>query len=171
MTTKWQELSWAENIQICQQGEAQEDSLLHTYVTIFIALEGMFFTLVFTLALSPYLLITIAIVAIVVTIGFIYFFYKRGKGIDAWGSRLYELFKKEGMKEFEDYYYGCFKRKELIGRKWGWFHIIFGWGEGKWWKRWNWFKSFKSARRAVTTYMPILVIMAWILILIIKIDC
>ncbi|MBI2851302.1 MAG: hypothetical protein HYX80_09765 [Chloroflexi bacterium] len=167
--SEWQKLSWAEKLQICQSGEAQEDSLLHTYVTIFIAIEAMFFALVFGLALSLSWLVVITILAILVAIWFMHVFYQRGKGVDRWGALLYGLYKDASMNEFKDYYYGCFKREELMGTKHGWFLIIFGWSDGKWW---SWFKSFTSARRVCVTYTPILVIIGWIVLILVKtLDC
>ena len=71
---EWQNLDWVEKLQICQQGIAHEDSLLHTYVTIFIAIEALFFVLVFSLDLPSWLLLVISLFAIIVSILFIYYF-------------------------------------------------------------------------------------------------
>ncbi len=44
----WQNLDWEKKVQICQQGIANQDALLYASVVIFIALEAMFFSVIFS---------------------------------------------------------------------------------------------------------------------------
>ena len=50
---EWNNLSWKDKVQICQQGIAHEDTLLFTYVVIFIGLEALFLTAIFSGILPP----------------------------------------------------------------------------------------------------------------------
>ncbi len=167
--SEWQKLTWAEKVQICQQGIANEDSWLHTYVVIFIALQAMFFAIVFNLELHWGWLIVIAIVAISVAIWFIYKFYVRGDAVDRWGEIMHGLFEEVGklelsaQPEFLKHYKGSPERRARKRKKCGWFFVIFGWGKNPW----NW---INSARRVLGTYTPLLVCFAWIFLVIYKIN-
>ncbi len=165
----WKDLDWEKKVQICQQFSADEDSWLHTYVVIFIALQAMFFTIALGLKLPPEWVTTIAIVAILVAIWFIYIFYVRGNAVDRWGEIIYKLFMEVDQQEFPaqpellKHYKGSPERRGMKRKKCGWFYIIFGWGCNPW----NW---IKSARRVLGTYTPLLVCFAWIFIVIYKIN-
>ena len=49
---KWQKLEWEKKVTICNQGIANEDSLLLTWVIMFIALEAILFTILEFLKIS-----------------------------------------------------------------------------------------------------------------------
>jgi len=159
----WQNLDWAKKVGICMQGIDHEDSLLTTFVVIFIALEAMFFAVVFSMKLSFCFNLIIAILAILVAGNFAYLFKRRGDYVDHWGAILYALWKgaflieesesEVSASELMKHYEGCFER-----RKRGRFAIIFGWGSLG--------CRLKSPRLCITTFTPILVILVWIVIVI-----
>lgn len=155
---KWQDLRWFEKMQICQQGFSHEDNLLFTYTVLFIAIEAMFFVLVFNLDSPCWLLMTISIFAILVAILFIYHFYRRGQAVDRWGERIYKLWRAQDADEFIAHYKGCVERRLMDRKKCGWFCVIFGWGLNPW--RW-----IKSGRRVIVSYTPVLVILAWLIVI------
>jgi len=165
----WKDLDWAKKVQICQEFLADEDSWLHTYVVIFIALQVMFFAIVFGLKLHLWGVIAIAIVAILVAIWFIYIFYVRGNAVDRWGEIMYKLFTEVDQQELPaqpellKHYKGSLERRERKRKKCGWLYVIFGWGCNPW----NW---IKSARRVLGTYTPLLACFAWIFLVIYKIN-
>jgi len=166
--SEWQRLSWAEKVQICQQGIAHEDSLLTTHVLIFIALEAMFFALVFSIELGLLFNIIITILAIYVAVLFIKISKKRGDYVDCWGAILYALWKELGEEdisrvkasEIAKHYEGCCDRRKRSSKE-----IIFGWGSCK--EKLQYF-FWETVRRFMTTFTPILVILAWIIIIAIK---
>jgi len=177
--SEWQKLSWAEKVQICQQRIAQEDSLLIAYVVIFIGIEAMFFAFMLSSNIvMPYWLgKIIPALGILVAINFALVCKRRGDMIDRWSVVFYSVWKKVPddetiasiclnknlvvkAKDIGEDYKGCVER--LTGRWRGWKPIIFGWGR----KRDRLKFCLKSARRLVTIFTPILVIMIWIFILI-----
>ena len=81
----WQSLEWARKVELCEHGIANEDSLLHTYMVIFIALEAMFFAIVFSVELWWWLNIVIAFLAILLAVVFIFILLRRGEAVDRWG--------------------------------------------------------------------------------------
>jgi hypothetical protein len=187
----WQKLDWAKKVEICMQGIDHEDTLLITFVLIFIALEAMFFAVIFNMKLCFCLNLIIAVLGILVAVQFAYFFKRRGDYVDNWGTILYELWneaslmeEKEsgvrlGASEFVKHYEGCMERKKrgslatIFG--WKWFGLYSGSKEerkGKFgWlavirKRKGWFQPLKSPRWMLVPLMPFLVILVWVLVMV-----
>ena len=145
------------------QGIDHEDSLLTNFVVIFIALQAMFFAVVFSMKLSFCFNLVIAVLAILVAFYFAYLFKRRGVYTDHWGAILYALWKEAfllaegkselGVSDLMKHYEGCFERSKR-----GRFAIIFGWGSlgGR----------LKSPRLCIATFTPILVILVWIVIVV-----
>jgi hypothetical protein len=162
----WQNLSWKEKVQICQQGAAHEDNLLSTYVTLFIAIEAMFFAFVLSVNLVCWLNIIIAGLAIYFTLRFVRIFHKSGCKVDHWGKILYSLWTEVGdndsdLLDIAKVYTGCVDRSVK-----NWKNIIFGWGTRRE-KLYYFFWGY--ARRLITTFIPIIVIVSWIVVIIISV--
>jgi hypothetical protein len=173
--SRWRELHWKEKIQICQQGISGEDSLLVSYVVIFVAIEAIFAALVISQTLCPESSRTIAVLGIALTIIFIFVCKRRGDAIDRWGAILYKLWKEVPgdevlnnnlpeisgkaivqAKDIAKDYKGCVERLRR-----GWTAIICGWPPCS-----DKCKSFfKSARRLTIVFCPVLVIVMWVLVL------
>ncbi len=165
--SEWQRLSWAEKVQICQQGVAHEDTLLITYIVIFIGLEALFFASVFSMKLPLCVNIIIAGLGIAVAFEFMYIFYRRGKCVDVYSAVLRALWQDipedEALAEVEGFkvkarciteIYGSSCAKRLKG---GCRATFWGWGPCR-----EWFKHFfTSPRRFHTKFMPVLVIVIW----------
>ena len=185
----WQKLDWDKKVEICMQGIYHEDSLLITFVLIFIALEAMFFAVVFNMKSCFWLNITLAITGILVAIYFMYILKKREDYVDHWGTILYHLWQETSRtgenesgvsaSELVRQYEGCMERNK---RRWP--SIIFGWGwrgfcsgneknkKGKFgWlnvirKRKRWLQPLWSPRWLLVTLMPFLVILGWVVIMV-----
>jgi len=178
---EWQKLSWAEKVQICQQRIAQEDSLLIAYVIIFIAIQAMFLAVILSsnIVMPCWLGITIPSLGILVAINFALVCKRRGDMVDRWSVVFYSLWKKvprdeviatsitlKGKqlvvkaKDIGEDYKGCVERL-----KGGWKPNFFGWGRVfdrlKFW--------LKSGRRLVTIFTPLLVIIMWVFIIVVRI--
>jgi hypothetical protein len=133
----WKRLPWKEKVQICQQGIAHEDTLLLTFIVIFIGLEALFFTVVVTDKLGKCVDIAIAAIGILVAIRFVHIFVKAGNAIDRWGMMLHDLWDelngqylcKSGVKasEFVELHKPSVKRREIGRKKCGCWKIVFGW--------------------------------------------
>lgn len=162
----WQKLDWQVKMQICQRGMVHEESLLNTYVTLFIAVEAMFFAFVLGVNLVNWLNIIIAIIGILVTIRFAKTFYDRGKQVDLWGALIYNLLQKidadnHTLLQITDRYEGCSVR---ITKDWK--SIVFGWGTiSERLKHFFW----GYARRLKTTLIPFIVILSWTIVIIISV--
>ena len=180
---EWQKLPWAEKVHICQRGIAHEDTLLITYVVIFIALEAMFFA-VFGVPAS-YIKITSSILGILVAIRFVCIFKKAGDAVDRWGTILHDLWEelneqelcKSGVKtsEFVKAHQPSVEKWNRRKRIKGWLEIIFFWWDNKCpdaksnclmirWLKIGWCNISAivgSRRRMMTTCTPLLVIAAW----------
>jgi len=181
--SEWQELSWKEKIQSCQQHISQEDSLLIAYVVIFIGLEAIFVAVVISSILSRCFDLTIALLGIAVAINFALVCKRRGDAVDRWSVIFYSLWlqvppdeviasielnnKKLVVKakDIGEDYKGCVKR--LAGGWRGWKPIFFGWGT--FCERMC--NCFSSARRFVIICTPLLVIIAWVIIIPHILDC
>jgi len=167
--SEWQKLDWEKKVAICQQGAAHEDSLLITYVVIFIALEAMFFAAFFNLKPPSPWNIVIAALGIVVAIECMYIFYRRGKCVDVYATVLRALWQDipedEVLAKVEDFEVKAKCIKEIYGSSCA-KRLAKGWrGTFCGWLPWcEWFKHFHtSPRRFLTKFMPVLVIVIWAL--------
>ena len=154
---KWQNLNWEKKVQICQQGIANQDSLLHTYVVIFIALQAMLFVAVFSEGWGQWWSIPIAVMAIGLAILFARLFELRGNAVDRWGEILYALWDEAGESELAAYHKGSVEKRERRREKFGRFLIFKGWGL---------FGRFNSARWMLITLMPSVLVVVWILMMV-----
>jgi len=175
--SEWRKLIWKEKVQICQQCISGEDSLLISYVVIFVGVEAILAAVVLGNILSLSFDKTIAALGILLAVIFALVCKQRSDLIDRWGTILYELWnelpadeelnKNENLprlsgkalikaKDIAKDYEGCVERL-----KGGWKVIIFGYPPCreacKFW--------LKSARRLTIVFCPILVIVTWALIL------
>ena len=157
---KWQNLDWEKKIAICNQGIANEDSLLLTLVIMFIAFEAILFTILIGVGWGQWWSIILAVFGVALVIPYIYFFIVRGNAVDYWGEMLHGLWKEAGQQELAQYYKGCVERRCRGRKKCGWWAIIFGWGHlfdiGR----------FKSTRRWFTTFIPSILVFVWIWIMV-----
>jgi hypothetical protein len=178
--SEWEKLCWKEKVQICQQGISGEDSLLISYVVIFVALEATFAALVISQVLCSGSSQAIAVLGIALAVIFILVCKRRGDIVDRWGAILYKLWKEvpgdemldkssnlpKGVGEEEEAlvkaekivkdYGGC--RRRLQG---GWKAILCGWSPCHEKRK----LFFKSARRLTIVFCPVLVIVMWALVL------
>lgn len=173
----WQKLYWDKKVEICMQGIDHEDHWLATLVVIFIALEAMFFAVIFSIEPCFYLNLIITILGSLVAVLFMRLFKRRGDYIDNWGAKLYDLWNEVGASELRKHYEGCAKRKNrgwvaiILGwdwfgrytgseqerkRKFGWLRVII--------KRKGWLQPLWSPRWVLTMLMPFLVILVWIVV-------
>lgn len=170
----WQKLGWEKRVTISQQGIAQEDSLLHTYVVLFIAVEAMLFATLIAKGWGDLWSIIIAVLGIGLAIIFMFILEKRGNAVDRWGEILSQLWGEAEREEFANHYKGCVKRREIRQKRCGKFWVFVGWrGKGK--KRYGilrvlfgWeghFERFKSTRRLLVFFVPLIVMILWILIM------
>lgn len=195
---KWNELTWFKKVQICEQGISNEDSLLSTYVTIYIAIQAMFFVIALSLDYWWWFPVVIAFLAFFVSVLFIRLFLIRGDAVDRWSEILAGLWtqevsstlsdKEKGVSELAQYYEGAVERrkKSKWSRFWGWnWWGTYKYSEGKTSKKFRWvsrilhrrgrFGFLNSARWILVTLMPVMVSMGWITIIIItvinELDC
>ena len=167
---KWQDLEWAKKVQICQQGIANQDTLLYTSVVIFVALEAMFFSAIFSnIKLFPCMNETIAAVGIVVALAFLFIFKRRGDSINRWGVILCELWREieendiSGVPKEEVLKHYCSSKK---WREKGWRGVILGWCPCC-----DWLRNYcVSTRRFIILFTPFLVVVMWVLMLV-SFDC
>jgi hypothetical protein len=186
---EWENLKWKEKVQICQQGIAAEDSLLISYVVIFVALEATFAAFVISKLLCLEFDIAISVLGIVLAIIFMLVCKRRGDIVDRWGSALYSLWDWDKVpddtisvnvklkyskailaKAIREDYEGCMERLNI-----GWKAIFCGWPTNekhesplKSWSRLTQGRSkflFTSARRLTIAFCPILVIVVWTFVL------
>jgi hypothetical protein len=188
----WQFLSWQEKMTICQQSVSQEDSLLSTYVTIYLAIEAMFFAIVLTTSISMCLTIIVGLIAIGVSYLFIQAFLRRGDAVDRWEVIIRELWSQacqsaetttdlDMCQEMMEHYTGSLGRRAR--KRWANF-----WG-------WNWLGSYsgtlknkrrksgwlfsimqrkgrlgpiKSARWMLITFLPLMICVGWVIVFVIK---
>ena len=182
----WQKLDWDKKVNICMQGIDHEDSWLATYVLIFIALEAMFFAVIFSIKPDFYLSLFVAALGILIAVIFVCLFKRRGDYIDHWGAELYDLWGQvenvAGVNalEIREHYKGCEERKArgyraiILGYGWhghyigseeerkgkfGWLRVII--------KRKGWLQPFKSPRWVFGTLMPFLVIVVWVVVMVV----
>ena len=175
--SEWQKLSWKEKVQICQQDIAKEDSLLISYVVIFVGVEAILAAVVLGNILSPSFDKTIAALGILLAVIFALVCKRRSDLVDSWGAILYQLWnelpadeelnRNENLprlsgkavikaKDIAEDCEGCVERL-----KGGWKVIILGYSpRRKALKFW-----LKSARRLIIVLCPTLVIVMWALIL------
>jgi hypothetical protein len=177
----WHNLTWKEKMDICQQGVSQEDSLLSTYVTIYIALEAMFFAIVLTLGLSWWLTLIIGLLALGVSFLFVRIFLRRGDAVDRWEEIMCNLWEqaanaaelpleKNTCIEFVNHYKGSRERRNRgkWSNFWGWrWWIKISENDEKEQGKFEWFSQiskrkvmlgpFVSARWILVTLMPLMV--------------
>ncbi len=161
----WQNLDWEKKVAICNQGIANEDSLLLTLVIMFIALEAMLFTILIAVGWGQWWSIILAGFGVAFVIPYVYFFEGRGNAVDLWGEMLHGLWEEAGQKELVQYYKGCVERRYRRKKKCGRWVIIFGWGHpfdiGR----------FKSTRRWFTTFIPLIIVIVWIFLVAVSFKC
>jgi hypothetical protein len=163
-------LAWATKVTLCEQGRATENRILQSYRTIFIALETILFTTVFTVLWDCRLgVIIVFILGLLLTFLWWHICDLRGDAVDRWEEVLADLWKKAKDPDLAklksaNYYQGAVKRREKRlegertgGRIGGQIAVSKGWGG---WRR------FISARWVFTTVMPSLVTLGWIIVLI-----
>ena len=93
----WQNLDLEKKITICNQGIANEDSLLLTLVIMFIAFEAILFTILIGGGWGQWWSVILAIFGVVLVIPYVYFFEVRGNAVDLWGEMLHELWQQAGQ--------------------------------------------------------------------------
>ena len=161
----WQNRDWAERVQICQQGIANEDSLLLTLVIMFIAFEAILFTILIGGGWGQRWSIILAVFGVGSVIPYMYFFEIRGNAVDHWGEMLHGLWEEAGQQELAQYYKGCVERRYRRQQKRGRWIVIFGWGHPFDMGR------FKSTRRWFTTFIPLGLVIIWILLMVESFSC
>ena len=161
----WQSLNWEKRLAISEQGIANEDSLLHTYVIIFIALQAMLFGILIAKGWGQWWSALIAFIGIGIALWFMYLFENRGNTVDLWGEILYGLWGEAGKQELAERYKGCWRRRENRKKRCGRLINIVGWGSV--FER----KRYGSARRVITTFMPLILVIVWILVTVVSFDC
>lgn len=175
----WQNLEWEKKVSLCNQGITAEDSLLLTLVIMFIAFEAIFFTILTTVGWGHYWSVVLAFLGIAVIILYMYLFERRVKRVDRWGKMLFQLWKDGGKEEIANNYLGCVKRIDKRKEKYGWLKVMLGWCEEvdtkKRLKRIkcviSWFNCFKSTIRLFTTFIPVILIVVWILVIVVSFVC
>ena len=165
----WQNLDWEKKVQICQQGITNQDALLYASVVIFIALEAMFFSVIFSnINLPPWMNnIVVPALGIVVAGFFVVIFKRRGDSINRWGIILHKLWQEIEEKNIS----GVLKQELLkhyyASKNWrqkGWCGVWLGWGPWCAWLK----NYFVSTRRFIILFTPILVILMWIVIIVVS---
>jgi len=172
----WQNLDWEKKVSICNQSIANEDSLLLTLVIMFIALEAMLFTILITKGWGQLWSIVLAIFGVVLVILYMYLFKRRGNQVDLWGEKLYRLWEEAGQQDLAQHYIGCVERRCKRKEKCGWWKVTFGWCEkdkkkGRFKRTISWFKCFKSTRRLFTTFIPMGLLVVWIVLMVVSFYC
>jgi len=162
---KWQKLEWEKKVTICNQGIANEDSLLLTLVIMFLAFEAILFTILIGVGWGQCWSIILAVFGVGLVIPYVYFFEVRGNAVDLWGEMLHGLWEEADQQELAQYYKGCVERRSKRQEKRGWWKVIIGWGHlftiGR----------FKSTRRWFTTFVPIILVIIWVLLMWKSFDC
>ena len=163
----WQNLDWEKKVAICQQAIANQDALLYASVVIFIALEAMFFSVIFSdINLPPWMNETVPALGIVVAVCFMFIFKRRGDSINRWGTILHKLWQEvkgekiSGVPKQELLKHYCASKK---WRQKGWRGVWLGWRPFRTWLE----NYFVSTRRFIILFTPILVILMWIVIIVI----
>lgn len=162
---QWDKLEWLTRLQICQQGASAEDGLLHTYITIFVAIEAIISAVGFgVLQLNTAGFIVVSSFGILIAFLWLVVTRKRSEAVDRWDTLLYGLWKevdstlcqsieKKALSGFVKHYEGSHKRYSEEG---------FG----------NSLIIFKSGRMWITVFVPILLIVLWVGAIIWKlVDC
>jgi hypothetical protein len=161
----WKNLTWKEKMGICQKGISHEDSILLTYVTLFVAIEALFFACILSANLIWWFNIIISLVAIVLTVRFVMTFYRRGYHVDLWGSLISELWNEvdtdnETIKKISQRYKVCTERINS-----NWKTVILNWGKPK--------EVIKAicggyARPLLFVIIPFIIILSWIIVIVIS---
>jgi hypothetical protein len=175
----WQNLEWEKKVSICNQGISAEDGLLLNLVIMFIAFEAILFTIFIGVGWGQYWSIVLAFLGIGVIILYMYLFEKRGKWVDHWGEILFSLWKDAGDEGITNNYLGCVERINKRKEKYGWWKVMFGWCEKvdneERFKRVkyfiSWFRCFNSTRRLLTTFIPLILIIIWVLVMVLSLVC
>jgi hypothetical protein len=171
----WPEkLKWKEKVSICNQGINSEDSLLLTLVIMVLAFEAILFTILIGPGWGQYWSIAIAFFGIGIIILYMYLFEKRGEWVDKWGKILFSLYEDVNNKEISKNYLGCVERIDKRKEKCGWWKVMFGWCEKvdseESFKRikqfFSWFNCLKSTRRLFTTFIPLILVIIWVVVIV-----
>jgi len=193
----WQSLEWARKVELCEQGRANEDNLLHSYIITFIALETVLFAAVFSVAWSIlWAVLLVSPLGLFLAFLWMHVNELRGNAVDRWTAILAGLWAQvdapkvieleKGILEFAEHYKGGIERREKrrkSGRKavflgWGWFGSYKG-SEERRRGKFGWLYSFlrrekrlgplRSARWVLTVFIPLLVVIGWILVIVVTI--
>jgi hypothetical protein len=186
-------IDWATKVTLCKQGMATENRELQSYRTLFIALEAILFTAVSTILRENPWGVVVAFLGLMLTILWWHVCDLRGDAVDRWGDALANLWDEankwqETVKsklfplnpaELYKHYMGATERREKklewekagakigakiggrigegilgkIGRK---IAVSFGWGGCR---------RFISARWVFNTLIPLIVFIAWIVVI------
>lgn len=160
----WQNLDWEKKVAICNQSIANEDSLLLTLVIMFIAFEAILFTILIG-GWGQWWSIILAVFGIGFVILYMDLFEKRGSWVDLWGEMLYWLWEEAGQQDLAEHYKGCVERRCKRQKKCGRWKVIFGWGHP-----FN-IGRFKSIRRLLNTFIPLILVIVWILVMVVSFVC
>ena len=163
----WQNLPWEQKVQICEQGRASENHLLHTYVVTFIALEAMLFAILITKGWHQWWSIIITVIGIGLSCLWAYLFETRADSVDRWEVELHKLWLEVGKSEptaseLAKHYSGSVERRERRRKnRWAPFWSLGSAGR------------FISARWVVIAATPLVFAIVWILVMVVSFafDC
>ncbi len=158
--SEWQKLDWATKVQICEQGRASENHLLHTYVVIFIALEAMLFAIMIAKGWGHSWSIPIPILGMVFAVWFACLFVSRGIRVGRWEELLTNLWLEADKSKLAEHYKGAVERRKRRVKH-GIIALFLGWGWGR----------FKSAHWVLVTVVPLAMFFLWVLVIIGSFDC
>ncbi len=172
----WQNLDWEKKVTICNQGIANEDSLLLTWVIMFIALEAILFTILIGVGWGQCWSIGLTISGVLFVISYMCLFVVRGSRVNLWGEMLYRLLEEAGQQDLAEHYKGCAERRGKRKEKCGRWKVIFGWCDkdenvGRFKRKISWFRCFKSTRRWFTTFIPLIIVIVWIVLMVKSFVC
>jgi len=173
---KWRNLDWEKKVTICNQTIANEDSLFLTLVIMFLAFEAILFTILIGVGWGQWWSIILASFGVVLVPFFVHFFYVSGNALDLWGEILHGLWEEVDQQELAQNYEGCIERRIKRQEKHGWQKVIFGWCEtdkrmGRFKRVISWFKCFSSKRKWFTTFIPLIIVIVWILLMAVSFNC
>jgi hypothetical protein len=158
----WRKLDWATKVKLCEQGRANENSLLHNYYVIFIAVETILFAAVFSIGYPRLWGGFIGLLGLFLAILWAHVCELRGNAVDRWEEILASLWREIesselGVSELADHYKGAVERRRK--RRDGGRRAIFFWG-------WGGIRRFLSARWVFTSFIPFLVVCVWVWVIV-----
>lgn len=157
----WGNLEWSRKVELCEQSRANENSLLHSYLMIFIAVETILFAAVFAKGWNQFWGGYVALLGLMLAILWGHVCELSGNRVDRWEEKLNGLWKQAGELELTERYRGAVERRERR-RKQGRLAIFLGWGHAK---------RFLSARWVLIAFMPFLTICLWIWVMVSCFTC